>query len=219
MSTAQNAPRSAHPRAFSEFGRKAWLGFALGCVVLLQAGTAAGENNASSRPQVRIETSAGNIDVELYPQQAPQSVANFLQLVDDNFYKGTVFHRVIANFVIQAGGYDAKLGYREPPRTVVNEAKNGLKNKRGWLAMARREDPDSADAQFFINMRTNPHLDAQAGRDGYTVFGRVIAGMEHAERIELADTGIRNGMAGVPLEAIEIISTSRLPIAQKKAPK
>ncbi|MEM7220650.1 MAG: peptidylprolyl isomerase [Pseudomonadota bacterium] len=170
----------------------------------------AAESASSSRPQVRIETSVGNIDVELFPQQAPESVANFLQLVDDGFYKGTIFHRVIANFVIQTGGYDAKLAYREPPRTVINEAKNGLKNQRGWLAMARRDDPDSADAQFFINMRTNPHLDPGPGSAGYTVFGRVIAGMQHAERIELADTGIRNGMAGVPLEAVEIISTTQL---------
>lgn len=161
--------------------------------------------------KVRIETTLGIIDVQLFPTQAPLSVANFLQLVDDEFFNGTVFHRVIANFMIQTGGYDAKLTYRTPPRTVPNESSNGLKNLRGTLAMARRENPDSADSQFFINMRTNPHLDPVGGRAGYSVFGRVIAGMDVAERIELSDTSIQAGMAAVPEKPIEIISVTRLP--------
>ena len=161
--------------------------------------------------KVRIDTTQGVIDVELFPKQAPLSVTNFLQLVDSEFFNGTVFHRVVANFMIQTGGYDAKLTYRTPPGTVPNESSNGLKNLRGTLAMARREHPDSADAQFFINMRDNRHLDPQAGRAGYSVFGRVIAGMDVAERIELSDTGIQAGMAAVPDHPIEIISTTRLP--------
>lgn len=161
--------------------------------------------------KVRIETTKGSIFIELFPNEAPLSVGNFLQLVDSEFFNGTVFHRVIANFMIQAGGYDAKLTYKTPPRTVANESVNGLKNLRGTLAMARREHPDSADSQFFINMRDNPHLDPVGDRAGYSVFGKVIAGMETAERIELVDTGIQAGQAAVPEEPIEIISVTRLP--------
>lgn len=161
--------------------------------------------------KVRIETTHGVIDVELFPKRAPLSVTNFLQLVDSKFFNGTVFHRVVANFMIQTGGYDAKLTYRTPPRTVPNESSNGLKNLRGTLAMARREHPDSADAQFFINMRDNGHLDPVAGRAGYSVFGKVIAGMDVADRIELSDTNIQAGMAAVPEQPIEIISATRLP--------
>ncbi len=161
--------------------------------------------------KVRIETTKGSIVVELFPEEAPKSVSNFLQLVDSEFFNGTVFHRVIANFMIQAGGYDAKLTYKNPPRTVPNESANGLKNLRGTLAMARREDPDSADAQFFINMRDNAHLDPVAGRAGYTVFGKVIAGMATAERIELVDTKLQAGLHAAPEQPIEIISVTRLP--------
>ena len=174
------------------------------------ASAAASGTAAAAAPRVRIETSLGTIEVTLFPDKAPLSVANFLQLVDAGFYNGTVFHRVVANFVIQAGGYDDKLTYRPPPGTVANESSNGLKNLRGTLAMARRADPDSADAQFFINMRDNGHLDPIGGRAGYSVFGKVVAGMDVAERIELSDTNIQAGMAGVPEQPIEIIRATRL---------
>jgi len=170
-----------------------------------------------NNPRVQIETTKGLIVVELFPDKAPLSVANFLKLVDDEFYTGLVFHRVVANFVVQAGGYDAKLTYRPPPATVANESANGLRNQRGTLAMARQQHPDSADAQFFINMRDNPHLDPVSGRAGYSVFGKVIAGMEAAERIELSDTSIQAGMAGVPENPIEIISVSRVVAAASGA--
>lgn len=149
-------------------------------------------------PRVIVQTSVGSFEVELYPDRAPASVANFLALVDGGFYDGLIFHRVIANFVIQTGGYDAEMSYREPPGTVVNESANGLKNQRGYLAMARLSDPDSADAQFYINVRDNPHLDAQPGSPGYTVFGKVISGWEVVVEIELSDTAVRAGMVGVP---------------------
>ncbi len=185
---------------------------ALLCLSLVpQHGWATDAGSAPDNTRVRIETSHGVIDVEVFNQAAPLSAANFLALVDDGFLNGTIFHRVVANFVIQAGGYDAKLRYRPPPGTVANESNNGLKNSRGTLAMARRGDPDSADSQFFINMRDNAHLDPVGERPGYTVFGKVIAGMATAERIELSDTHIQNGMAGVPEEPIEIISATRLP--------
>ena len=161
-------------------------------------------------PVVRLETSAGPIDIELFQTAAPQSVANFLQLVEDGFYDGLIFHRVIADFMIQAGGFDGALTYRKPPRTVVNESFNGLSNSPGTVAMARTADPDSADAQFFINVKDNAYLDAQDGRPGYTVFGRVVAGMETVTEVELRDTHRRQGMVDVPVENVIIESVRRI---------
>lgn len=165
---------------------------------------------ADALPKVRFETSVGNIDIELYPSEAPQTVANFLQLVDDDFYSSLIFHRVVANFVIQAGGYDAKLNYRNAPRTVVNESLNGRTNSKGTIAMARLSDPDSADAQFFINVNNNGQLDATPGRPGYTVFGKVIEGMEVVVDIELSNTHLAQGMAGVPTVPITIHRAARI---------
>ena len=161
-------------------------------------------------PVVRLETSAGNIDIELFPAESPRTVENFLALVDESFYDGLIFHRVIASFMIQAGGYDAAMNYRKAPRQVVNESANGLSNTRGTVAMARTSDPDSADAQFFINAKDNVYLDARGRQPGYTVFGRVIAGMEAASAIESSETHRRKGMADVPVENIVILSATRL---------
>jgi peptidyl-prolyl cis-trans isomerase A (cyclophilin A) len=178
---------------------------ALALVGAIQAPSA--QADPSSR--VRLTTTLGVIDIELDPVRAPQTVANFL--VDTGFYDGLIFHRVVANFVIQAGGYDSGMRYREPPRQVPNEAGNGLRNLRGTLAMARQSDPDSADAQFFINVRDNAHLDPAPARPGYTVFGRVIEGMDVVIAIELVDTGIASGMAGVPTTPVRIERAARLP--------
>ncbi len=161
-------------------------------------------------PVVRLQTSAGPIDIELFHVESPQTVANFLQLVEDGFYDGLIFHRVIADFMIQAGGYDGALIYRQPPRTVVNESFNGLSNGPGTVAMARTADPNSADTQFFINVKDNAYLDAQGDRPGYTVFGRVVAGMETVTEVELRDTHRRQGMADVPVENVVIESASRV---------
>jgi peptidyl-prolyl cis-trans isomerase A (cyclophilin A) len=161
-------------------------------------------------PTVRFSTTFGNIDIELYPDKAPVTVRNFLQLVDDGFYDGLVFHRVVANFVIQAGGYDENLKYREPPGTILNESKNGLPNRKGSIAMARLTDPDSASSQFFINTKHNPNLDATRGKPGYTVFGQVIAGMEVVAEIELVDTHLEGGMSGVPEKDVVISRAKRL---------
>jgi len=163
-------------------------------------------NAANATPTVTIETSKGRIVLELFPKQAPATVANFLRHVEAGFYDGLIFHRVVAGFVIQAGGYDSAMHYREPLGTVVNESANGLGNDYGTVAMARLSDPDSADAQFFINVRRNPSLDATPGRPGYTVFGRVIEGFDVVERIELSDTQVRDGMAGVPVVPVVIES-------------
>ena len=130
--------------------------------------------------------------------------------MDSNFYDGLIFHRVVANFVIQTGGYDAQLNYREPPRQVPNESRNGLANRRGTVAMARLADPQSADAQFYINVNDNAHLDPQGGGFGYTVFGEVVAGMETVVDIELVDTEVQNGMVGVPVTPVVIHRARRL---------
>ncbi|MDA1073661.1 MAG: peptidylprolyl isomerase [Proteobacteria bacterium] len=163
----------------------------------------------AANTRIVIKTSEGDILVELFDDKAPRSVENILDLVDNDFYDGLIFHRVIANFVVQGGGYDEKLIYRTPPRSVVNESANGLKNTRGTLALARAEDPDSADSQFFFNVNDNEHLDRSPSNAGYTVFGRVLTGMKVVSMIELSDTHVAQGMAGVPERAITILSVER----------
>ena len=166
----------------------------------------------TENPRVLIETSQGNIELELLPKFAPKHVDNFLNLVEQEFYPGLIFHRVIPGFMIQAGGYDADINYREHKEiTVPNESFNGLKNRRGSVAAARLDDPDSADTQFFINVENNAFLDAKPNQPGYTVFGRVTDGFDTIERIELTDTHLRKGMAGVPEEPIIILGVSLRP--------
>ena len=169
-----------------------------------------GVAHAQDNPRVSLVTNKGAIEIELLPKFAPKHVANFLSLVEEEFYVGLVFHRVIPNFMIQAGGYDGDLNYKASERRIKNESFNGLKNKRLTLAMARLNDPDSADTQFFINVRDNPHLDAQPGQPGYTVFGKVVDGLDVIETIELTDTHLRMGMVAVPEETIIIVATKLL---------
>lgn len=180
------------------------------------AATAAGEEQDAQapapdpRPVVEIVTDLGPITVELRPDRAPQTVANFLALVDERFYDGLVFHRVIAGFMVQAGGFDADRKRRPAPRTVPNESVGGLGNERGTIAMARTSDPDSAGAQFYINMTDSAHLNAHGSKPGYTVFGRVIAGLEVAERIEEAPTDTIDGRPNVPLQPVTIVAARRV---------
>ena len=163
----------------------------------------------ATNPTVVIETTEGNIELELLPKFAPKHVANFLNLVEAEFYTGLIFHRVIPNFMIQAGGYDVGVNYKETGGiSVPNESFNGLRNKRGSVAAARLEDPDSASTQFFINVRDNFYLDAKPVQPGYTVFARVIDGFDTVERIELTDTHLRKGMDGVPEQPITILSVT-----------
>ena len=169
-----------------------------------------GVAHAQDNPRVSLVTNKGAIEIELLPKFAPKHVENFLSLVEEEFYVGLVFHRVIPNFMIQAGGYDSDLNYKASERRIENESFNGLKNKRLTLAMARLNDPDSADTQFFINVRDNPHLDAQPGQPGYTVFGKVVDGLDVIETIELTDTHLRMGMVAVPEETIIIVATKLL---------
>ena len=140
---------------------------------------------------VLITTSKGDITVELLPAKAPETVANFLRYVDEGFYNGTIFHRVIPSFMIQGGGYDQAYKRKETHDPVVNEADNGLKNNRGTIAMARTGDPHSATAQFFINHTDNPALDHRNKGSGwgYAVFGKVVDGMAVVDRIANVKTG------------------------------
>ena len=166
---------------------------------------------SASQPHVVIDTSLGTMVAKLDEKRAPKTVANFLELVDAGFYDRLIFHRVIAGFVIQTGGYDVEMQRRESSREIPNESFNGLKNLKGALSMARLADPDSASSQFFINLNANTHLDALPGKPAYTVFGHLVTGTDVAEAIEFAETGLRRGMAGVPLEPIVIHSVRRRP--------
>ena len=147
--------------------------------------------------------------IELFPEKAPQHVNQFLRLVNEGFYHGLIFHRVIPNFVIQAGGYDSELKYFSSEQKIINESFNGLKNAKHTVAMARLSKPDSADTQFFINLRDNNHLDSTEGNPGYTVFGKVIDGFEVIEEIELQDTESREGFFGLPVSPVTIIATKK----------
>jgi len=182
----------------------------MGFVILTMAGLLQIKNAAADNPQVALVTNVGEIQIELLPKFSPKHVGNFLSLIDENFYVGLVFHRVIPNFMIQAGGYTENLTYRPTNRSVANESLNGLKNRKYTVAMARLDHPDSADTQFFINVGNNTHLDATPDGPGYSVFGRVISGRDVIETIELVDTGISNGMVAVPETPIVILATRRL---------
>ena len=148
---------------------------------------------AQNAPQVKFATTAGDFVVEVYPDKAPKTVANFLQYVTDKHYDGTIFHRVIDNFMVQGGGFDAKYVQKSVRAPVVHEGREamakGLKNTVGTLAMARTNDPQSATAQFFINVADNAFLDPSAQSFGYTVFGKVVSGMDVIQKIKTTPTG------------------------------
>ena len=159
-------------------------------------------------PRVVLHTSMGDITVELYEDQAPKSVENFLQYARDDYYDGTIFHRVITEFMIQGGGFDRDLEGPPVREPIENEADNGLSNERGTIAMARTNDPHSATAQFFINAVDNPALDHRgkvSGRTwGYAVFGRVVDGMDVVDEIRYVETEARGPHQNVPVEPIVI---------------
>ena len=159
---------------------------------------------------VVLTTSLGEIEIELDAAKAPISAANFLQYVDDGFYDGVIFHRVISGFMIQGGGFTPAMEQKKTRPTIQNEAANGLKNLRGTLAMARTNAPHSASAQWFINLKDNSFLD-YPGQDGwgYAVFGRVAKGMEVVDQIAAVKTGTKAGMGDVPVQTVAIISARR----------
>lgn len=161
-------------------------------------------------PQVRISTSMGDIILELDRKKAPITVENFLQYVDEEFYDGTIIHRVIPDFVVQGGGYLPDLEEKETRDEIVSEADNGLSNERGTVAMARMQDPDSATSQFYINLKDNPDLDHTTSSPGYTVFGHVVSGMNVVDSMADVETGSRDGFVDVPLEDIVVHSIQRI---------
>ncbi|HET8692683.1 MAG TPA: peptidylprolyl isomerase [Steroidobacteraceae bacterium] len=157
---------------------------------------------------IRFETSHGDFTVELDVETAPISSENFLRYVDEKFYDGTIFHRVIPGFMIQGGGFDADMGHKDGHAPIRNEAQNGLKNLRGTLAMARTNDLHSATSQFFINLVDNDFLDNRPGNFGYAVFGRVVGGIDVIDRIAKVKTGRRRGHDDVPAETV-LVNTAR----------
>jgi len=157
---------------------------------------------------VVIETTSGSIEIELLPEKAPKSVANFLKYVDDKFYDGLTFHRVVPNFMIQGGGYDAKMTEKKGRDPIVNESANGLSNVRGSVVMARAAASDSATSQFFINLKDNVQLDFTERTPGYCVFGKVTKGMDVVDKIAGVTTGRVGILDNVPTDPV-IFKTAR----------
>lgn len=161
----------------------------------------------SETKTVKLETSMGNIVIELNEQAAPITVKNFLGYVEEGFYDGTIFHRVIPDFMIQGGGFTDQMVEKQTREAIINEAKNGLKNERGTIAMARKPHPDSATVQFFINHRDNGPLNyVENIEPGYAVFGKVIEGMDVVDAIASVNTTTRMGYDDVPVKAVVIKS-------------
>ena len=183
-------------------------------MIALTCATVNAADNGGANPRVQLDTSEGKITIELAAKDAPVSVANFLEYVKAGFYNGTIFHRVIPNFMIQGGGFTADMEQKETRGTIKNEAGNGLKNERGTVAMARRAEPDSATAQFFINLTGNDFLDHQSDAPanfGYAVFGHVTEGMEVVDKIAATTTTSVGPMSDVPAQPITIKSATLLP--------
>jgi peptidyl-prolyl cis-trans isomerase B (cyclophilin B) len=171
------------------------------------AGPTAGTATGADNPKVTLETSKGTIVIELYPDDAPKTVANFLQYARWGHYDGTIFHRVIPDFMIQGGGFDEKMNRKLTELPIENEADNGLKNERGTVAMARTPDPNSATDQFFINTKNNTFLNHKNETPqgwGYAVFGKVIQGMDVVDEISKVKTGEKGSMSDVPMEPVVI---------------
>ena len=177
-------------------------------MLLMSAPYAAAAGKILPHPHVEVETTLGTFKLELVTKEAPKTVENFLGLVEAGFYDGLIFHRVIAGFMVQSGGYTPNFKPREDVESIVNESGNALGNSRGTIAMARTADPHSADSQFFINVVDNASLDPQKdpvrGRWGYTVFGYVIEGMEVVDQIAAAETSPQSGFPNAPIVPIVI---------------
>lgn len=169
-----------------------------------------GSVRAADPMLVQFETSAGAFIVQLDPERAPLSVENFLKYVNEGFYTGTIFHRVVSGFVIQGGGFTRDLKLKQPQPGIPNESGNGLSNRRGTIAMARTGEPHSGDSQFYINLADNPPLDPKPTRWGYAVFGEVIQGMEVIDDIGHRLTSVQGGMSDVPVEPVIIQKASFL---------
>ncbi|HTX04250.1 MAG TPA: peptidylprolyl isomerase [Steroidobacteraceae bacterium] len=191
---------------------------AASALLLLARPAARADDLPSSNPEVRVTTNMGSFVIELYPDRAPLTVANFLRYVHEGFYTNTLFHRVVANFVIQGGGHDATPPYALKPTypPVVNESGNGLQNTRGTVGLARAAGPHTGNAQFYVNLVDNPELDPLPTRWGYAVFGQVVEGMDVVDRIGVVPTGAMGPFKSdaplkpVIIQSIEIISPPQL---------
>jgi cyclophilin family peptidyl-prolyl cis-trans isomerase len=159
---------------------------------------------------VKFETSHGSFTIELFPKEAPVTVENFLKYVDDGFFDGTTFHRIVPGFVIQGGGLTPDFQNKQTRAPISNEAKNGLKNKRGSLSMARTSDINSATSQFFVNLADNEFLDHGPRDYGYAVFAQVTEGMDVVDKIAKVKTGRRKGYQDAPMEDVVIVSAKRV---------
>jgi cyclophilin family peptidyl-prolyl cis-trans isomerase len=176
-------------------------------------------SSAAAATQVEFETSAGNFVVEVYPDKAPKTVENFLRYVNDGFYNNTIFHRVISHFMIQGGGFERDLTEKPTRAPIANESDNGLLNQTGTIAMARTSDPNSATAQFFVNLADNQFLNYTSPEPdyiGYCVFGKVVSGMDVVHKIGIVPTGNNRGFSDVPIKAIVIKQAKvKSPVAAK----
>ena len=191
-------------RGLKIYGRLALVGLMMLALIITDGSTARAER---SHPLVKLETSMGDITLELFPDKAPATVANFLQYVKDGFYDGTIFHRVIPTFMIQGGGFDAQMNQKPTKGTIQNEADNGLTNDAYTVAMARTMDPNSATAQFFINVADNKPLNHTAKTMqgwGYAVFGKVVKGQDVVDKIKAVPTGNKGIHQNVPVEPVTI---------------
>jgi len=178
----------------------------LSCALQVQAETAA---IPAAKPQLEMRTSMGTLVITLLPEKAPKTVANFLEYVDAGFYDNTIFHRVIPGFVIQGGGFMAHMRPKKTNASIINESNNGLANRRGTLSMARRQDPNSATSQFFINLENNASLDASFNKPGYAVFAEISEGLPVIDMISRVRTGTVKQYQNVPLEPVMILSVQR----------
>mgnify|MGYP000017530401 CR=1 FL=1 len=185
--------------------------FAASFLAAMAMGGASGAGAADTQPRVQLETNMGNIVLELNRTKAPGTVDNFLSYVKDGFYSGTVFHRVISNFMIQGGGFTEDLQQKPTKATIKNEANNGLKNVRGSIAMARTSAPHSASSQFFINVVDNAFLD-YPGQDGfgYAVFGTVVEGMDVVDKIRNTPTGSKAPLGRDVPQTTVVIKTAKV---------
>jgi len=195
----------------SEGGRRGTLILAVVLMAGLILGAGSSARAERSHPLVKLETSMGDITLELYPDKAPVTVANFLEYVKAGFFNGTIFHRVISGFMIQGGGLDAQMKKKPTRAPIKNEADNGLTNDAYTVAMARTGDPNSATAQFFISLANNTFLNHTAKTPqgwGYAVFGKVVKGMEVVDKIKAVPTTTRDSNENVPQEPVTIIKAT-----------
>jgi len=186
----------------------------LALTLLLATPLAAAQQRLPAHPHIEVETNLGSFKLELVTEQAPETVAHFVELVEQGFYDGLIFHRVIEGFMIQGGGYTSDFEERKDDVMLRNESGNALSNRRGTIAMARTNNPHSANSQFFINVVDNVRLDPQKdpvrGRWGYTVFGYVFEGMDVIDAIAAAETAPQGSFANAPVVPIVIENMSRI---------